>query len=78
MRLIHLSPVAAAMRRGALLCALCGTGALAQDAPAKTDVKEDTLTVTAGAAARDDYVAPGVTTLGKIPLKPREVADRSA
>ena len=54
MRLIHLSPVAAAMRRGALLCALCGTGALAQDAPAKTDVKEDTLTVTAGAAARDD------------------------
>lgn len=52
MRLIHLSPVAAATRRGALLYALCGTGALAQDAPAKTDVKEDTLTVTAGAAAR--------------------------
>lgn len=74
MRLIHLSPVAAATRRGALLYALCGTGALAQDAPAKTDVKEDTLTVTASAAARDDYVAPGVTTLGKISLKPREVA----
>ncbi|WP_411165771.1 hypothetical protein [Klebsiella oxytoca] len=41
MRLIHITPVAAATRRVALLCAQCGTGALAQDALAKSDAKED-------------------------------------
>lgn len=65
MRLIHLSPVAAATRRGALLYALCGTGALAQDAPAKKDVKEDTLTVTAGAAARMTMWLPASPRWGK-------------
>ncbi len=36
--------------------------------------KQDVILVTASSAVDDDYVAPGVTTLGKIALKSREVA----
>ncbi|MEQ4651876.1 TonB-dependent siderophore receptor [Providencia rettgeri] len=36
--------------------------------------KQDVIQVTASSEVDDDYVAPGVTTLGKMALKPREVA----
>ncbi len=55
----------------------CALAILAFNASAEDNsvVKNDLLVVTAAAdAGDDDYQAPGVTTLGKMALKPREIA----
>ncbi len=56
----------------ALLCATVSWSAMVNAAPMQP--KQDVIQVTASSETDDDYVAPGVTTLGKMALKPREVA----
>lgn len=48
--------------------------ALSAGAEQSSQPKHDVMQVTTTSSADDDYVEPGVTTLGKIALKPREVA----
>lgn len=57
-----------------LMCALL-LPALPSAAETTTPGSSDVIVVTdRPAAAGDDYIAPGVTTLGKMALKPREIA----